>query len=40
MFHLLKEPFFNILRTQEQLGYIVSSGAFILKRVLHGRFVI
>ena len=40
LFHLIKEPFFNKLRTQEQLGYIVSSNAFLLKSVMHGKFLV
>lgn len=36
VFHLLKEPFFNKLRTQEQLGYIVQASTLSVRRVLHG----
>ena len=32
---MLKEPVFNQLRTQEQLGYIVSSGVPSIAKVLH-----
>eukprot|EP00349_Pseudokeronopsis_sp_Brazil_P008861 CAMPEP_0202973590 /NCGR_PEP_ID=MMETSP1396-20130829/51709_1 /ASSEMBLY_ACC=CAM_ASM_000872 /TAXON_ID= /ORGANISM="Pseudokeronopsis sp., Strain Brazil" /LENGTH=129 /DNA_ID=CAMNT_0049705915 /DNA_START=85 /DNA_END=471 /DNA_ORIENTATION=- len=40
LFNLLKEKVFNILRTQEQLGYIVSSDSFSLKKVEHGRIIV
>lgn len=38
--HLLKEPFFNRLRTQEQLGYLVFSGANNNHGIEHLRFII
>ena len=40
LFHLLKEPAFNQLRTQEQLGYIVSSSLSPINKILGGKFVI
>ena len=40
LFHLLREPFFNQLRTKEQLGYIVSCNTNMVRKVLHGRFIV
>ena len=35
MIGLLKEPIFNTLRTQEQLGYIVSANKYLVQKVIH-----
>ena len=40
LFQILKEPFFDRLRTQEQLGYIVQCSTFMIRKVLHGKFVV
>ncbi|CDW84143.1 insulin-degrading enzyme [Stylonychia lemnae] len=40
LFQLLKEPFFNQLRTQQQLGYIVQCAPMITRKVIHGKFLV
>jgi len=38
--HLLGEPYFNVLRTQQQLGYVVQAGTSQLFNVDHLRFLV
>eukprot|EP00347_Sterkiella_histriomuscorum_P004511 403360183 len=40
LFQLLKEPFFNQLRTQQQLGYIVACTPYTIKKIIHGKFYV
>jgi len=40
VFEVIKEPCFDFLRTKMQLGYIVDSSSYIIRRILGGRFLI